>query len=58
LSIVKLRVGEAAQKDVERGIARIDQRIMQKLGISAGDMVEIVGKRTTSAIASPAYKED
>jgi transitional endoplasmic reticulum ATPase len=31
---------------------------MQKLGISAGDVVEIVGKRTTSAIAWPAYSED
>jgi transitional endoplasmic reticulum ATPase len=31
---------------------------MQKLGISAGDVVEICGKRTTSAIAWPAYSED
>jgi transitional endoplasmic reticulum ATPase len=31
---------------------------MQKLGISAGDVIEICGKRTTSAIAWPAYSED
>jgi len=31
---------------------------MQKLGISAGDVIEIVGKRATSAIAWPAYSED
>jgi transitional endoplasmic reticulum ATPase len=31
---------------------------MQKLGISAGDVIEIVAKRTTSAIAWPAYSED
>jgi transitional endoplasmic reticulum ATPase len=31
---------------------------MQKLEISAGDVIEIVGKRTTSAIAWPAYSED
>jgi transitional endoplasmic reticulum ATPase len=31
---------------------------MQRLGISAGDVIEIVGKRTTSAIAWPAYSED
>ncbi|MEM4733736.1 MAG: CDC48 family AAA ATPase, partial [Candidatus Bathyarchaeia archaeon] len=43
---------------VGRGIARIDQRTMQKLGISAGDVIEIVNKRTTSAIAWPAYSED
>jgi transitional endoplasmic reticulum ATPase len=51
-------VGDARQRDVGRGIARIDQKTMQKLGISAGDVVEIVGKRTTSAIAWPAYSED
>jgi len=55
---VQLRVGDARQRDVGRGIARIDQKAMQKLGISAGDVVEIVGKRTTSAIAWPAYSED
>jgi transitional endoplasmic reticulum ATPase len=53
-----LRVGDARQRDVGRGIARIDQRTMQKLGISAGDVIEIVNKRTTSAIAWPAYSED
>jgi transitional endoplasmic reticulum ATPase len=31
---------------------------MQKLGISAGDVIEIVGKRNTAAIAWPAYSED
>jgi len=55
---LQLRVGDARQRDVGRGIARIDQRAMQKLGISAGDVIEIVGKRTTSAIAWPAYSED
>jgi transitional endoplasmic reticulum ATPase len=58
LSEVQLRVGDARQRDVGRGIARIDQRTMQKLGISAGDVIEICGKRTTSAIAWPAYSED
>lgn len=55
---VQLRVGDARQRDVGRGIARLDQRTMQKLGISAGDVIEMVGKRTTSAIAWPAYSED
>jgi len=58
LSEVQLRVGDARQRDVGRGIARIDQRTMQKLGISAGDVIEIINKRTTSAIAWPAYSED
>jgi transitional endoplasmic reticulum ATPase len=55
---VQLRVRDARQRDVGRGIARIDQKTMQKLGISAGDVIQIVAKRTTSAIAWPAYSED
>jgi len=58
LSEIQLRVGDAKQRDVGRGIARIDQKTMQKLEISAGDVIEIVGKRMTSAIAWPAYSED
>jgi hypothetical protein len=55
---VQLRVGDARQRDIGRGIARIDQRTMQRLGISAGDVIEVINKRTTSAIAWPAYGED
>jgi len=55
---VQLRVDDARQRDVYRGIARIDQATMQTLGISAGDVIEISGKRTTAAIAWPAYSED
>ncbi len=58
MSEIQLRVGDARQRDVGRGIARIDQKTMQSLGISAGDVIEICGKRTTSAIAWPAYSED
>src|SRR4030066_28598 len=58
MSEIQLRVGDARQRDGGRGIARIDQRTTQKLGISAGDVIEIVNKRTTSAIAWPAYSED
>jgi len=55
---ISLRVGDAKQRDVARGIARIDQNAMEKLNVSAGDVIEIVGKRRTSAIAWPAYSED
>jgi len=55
---VQLRVEDARQRDVYRGIARIDQQTMQQLGISAGDVIEIIGKRNTAAIAWPAYSED
>ncbi|RLG95963.1 AAA family ATPase [Candidatus Bathyarchaeota archaeon] len=55
---VQLRVGDAKQRDVARGIARIDQQTMEKLQVSAGDVIEIIGKKRTSAIAWPAYSED
>ena len=55
---VKLKVGDSKQRDVARGVARIDQGAMQKLGVSAGDVIEIIGKKRTPAIAWPAYSED
>ncbi len=58
MSEVQLKVEDARQRDVYRGIARIDQQTMRRLGISAGDVIEIAGKRTTAAIAWPAYSED
>jgi len=58
VSEAQLRVGDARQRDVARGIARIDQKTMGKLQISAGDVIEVIGKRKTSAIAWPAYSED
>jgi len=58
MSEMQLRVGDARQRDVGRGIARLDQKTMQKLSLSAGDVIEIAGKRTTAAISWPAYSED
>jgi transitional endoplasmic reticulum ATPase len=55
---VSLRVAEAKQRDVGRGIVRIDRGTMAKLGLEAGDAVEIVGRKATVAIAWPAYPED
>ncbi len=58
MSEVQLKVLDSRQRDVARGIARIDERTMQKLGVSSGDVIEILGKKKTSAIAWPAYSED
>ena len=55
---VRLRVAEAKQRDVGRGKARIDSDSMNSIGATAGDVVEITGKRTTAALAWPAYQED
>jgi len=55
---VELRVAEARQRDVGRGIARVDRETMRELGIEPGDIIEIIGGRSTVAIVWPAYTED
>jgi transitional endoplasmic reticulum ATPase len=55
---VQLRVTDAKQRDVGHGKVRIDNETMRKLGITAGDFIEIHGKKTTVAISWPAYNED
>ncbi|MCW4034240.1 MAG: CDC48 family AAA ATPase [Candidatus Bathyarchaeota archaeon] len=55
---VSLRVAEAQSRDVGRGIARIDPKASSEIGLSAGDVVEIHGKKKTVAIYWPGYQED
>lgn len=54
----QLKVADARQRDVGHGKVRMDNDSMQNLGITAGDFVEIHGKKMTVAIAWPAYAED
>jgi transitional endoplasmic reticulum ATPase len=58
MSQVSLRVAEAQSRDVGRGIARIDPKVSSEIGLSAGDVVEIHGKKKTVAIYWPGYPED
>ena len=53
-----LKVAEARQRDVGRSIIRIDPDTMDTLEVKTGDIVEIVGKKKTAAIAWPAYPQD
>ncbi len=55
---ITLRVAEAKQRDVGRGKVRLDSMAMSKIGVSTGDIVEITGKRSTTAVAWPSYPED
>ncbi|HID16760.1 TPA: AAA family ATPase, partial [Candidatus Bathyarchaeota archaeon] len=55
---IQLRVVDAKQRDVGHGKVRISSEAMGKLSITAGDFVEIRGKKSTVAIAWPAYSED
>ncbi|MEM7823971.1 MAG: CDC48 family AAA ATPase [Candidatus Aenigmatarchaeota archaeon] len=55
----RLKVGElTGREDFGRGIARIDSATMKALGLKEGDIVEIVGDRTTGAVAVRSYPAD
>ncbi|MBS7655571.1 CDC48 family AAA ATPase [Candidatus Bathyarchaeota archaeon] len=54
----QLKVVDAKQRDVGHGKVRIDAETMKLLGVTPGDFVEIRGKKTTVAVAWPAYSED
>ncbi|MGO9006212.1 MAG: CDC48 family AAA ATPase [Beijerinckiaceae bacterium] len=51
------RVAEALPKDVGRGLARLDPKDMNMLGLRVGDVVEIIGKRRTVGKVMPAHVE-
>lgn len=57
-SPVQLRVAEAKHRDVGKRRARINARYMEHLGIQAGEVVELVGKRNTAVTAWPADEEE
>lgn len=53
-----LRVKEALVKDVGRAIARIDPKDMNLIGLESGDVIAIVGKRSTPVKVMPCYPDD
>ncbi len=55
---LKLKVAEAIQDDVNKGVVRVDSSFMHELGIRPGDIVEIKGERTTVAVTDRAYPGD
>ncbi|MFH1848900.1 MAG: CDC48 family AAA ATPase [archaeon] len=55
---LKLKVAEAIQDDVNKGIVRIDSNFMREIDIRPGDIVSISGERTTVGIADRAYPGD
>ena len=55
---VELKVAEAIQNDVGRGIVRVDTVTRDSLGITTGDIVKLEGKKKTGAIVWRAYEED
>ncbi|MDB5676401.1 MAG: family ATPase, partial [Sphingomonas bacterium] len=54
----KLQVANARPEDSGRGLAHIPRAMMAALGVTEGDVIEIVGKETTVARAVAPYAED
>ena len=54
----RLQVAGAKPQDVGTGTARISRKTFQYLNLREGQVIEIVGKRTTAAIVLPPYPED
>ena len=55
---VRLQVAGAQNPDVGKGAARISQDALDELGLGQGGIIEILGKRTTAAVALPPYPQD
>ncbi|HDZ61529.1 MAG TPA: AAA family ATPase, partial [Nitrospirae bacterium] len=54
----ELKVAEAKQGDIGRGVARIDPEAAYALGVTSGDIVEIEGKRRTAVVLWPGLPAD
>ncbi len=55
---IKLKVAEAIQDDVNKGIIRIDSNFMKEIDVRPGDFIEIEGERKTVGIADRSYPGD
>ena len=54
----KVQVASLPPADSGRGFARLPDGLMDELGLAEGDVIEIVGKRSTAARAIRPYGED
>ncbi len=55
---LRLKVAEAMPDDVNKGVVRIDSKIMKEVGIREGDIVEIEGARKTVGIVDRSLPGD
>ncbi len=55
---IELKVAEALQNDVGRGLIRIDSKARKDLDVSTGDIVELKCKRSTAALVWQAHPQD
>ncbi|MFB5637607.1 MAG: CDC48 family AAA ATPase [Nitrosarchaeum sp.] len=55
---LQMRVGEAKQRDVGKKRARIGPDAMDQLKVTPGDIIEVMGSRTSCAVVWPADEDE
>jgi len=55
---VVLKVAEAPQSDVGLGRARVDTKTRMALGVDVGEIIEVIGKKSTAAKLFRVMQED
>jgi len=58
MAAITLKVAEGFQNDIGRGVARIDSKAKSELGVSTGDIIKLVGKKSALAIVWQAHPDD
>lgn len=56
--MAELKVSEAIQDDINKGIVRVDSEVMKSLSVSPGDVLEIMGERKTIGLVDRGYPGD
>lgn len=55
---VILKVAEALQNDIGRGIVRVDSKVKKELQLATGDFVKLTGKKNTIAVVWQSHPEE
>ncbi|MEK6963188.1 MAG: CDC48 family AAA ATPase [Nanoarchaeota archaeon] len=55
---LKLKVAEAVQDDINKGIVRVDSNFMREIDLKPGNIIEIKGERSTVGIVDRALPGD
>lgn len=56
--LIELKVVEALQEDIDKGIVRIPSEVMNKLGLASGDIIELKAKEATTAKVMRSIRDD
>jgi transitional endoplasmic reticulum ATPase len=56
--LLRLQVAAAKGSDAGKGVVRMSQQALDRLGLGQGGIVEVLGKRNTAAVALPPYPDD